>query len=295
MIDSAQRPGWWQASDGNWYPPEAHPDPSRRPGWWQASDGNWYPPESQPGPALQMPPRPTPPAQSYTQFLQPTAPKKQSKPWWRRWWAITLGAFIVLIVIAAIASPPDDSAVQSESRADSNDSADVEDGASPVDEQAGPVGSRDQPVPIGQPTTITMDTFGDADGSVWTLTVTGTGSDYTQAVAAENQFNEPPEAGKTFYAVPVSLTLESADKEPLSVFINLQFEFFGPSTLSIVSDGFSEGCGVTPGELDPFKEVFVGGTISGVVCYAVANEDAAAGVLLTVDSIEGDRLFVATN
>lgn len=25
MTDAAQGPGWWQASDGGWYPPEAHP------------------------------------------------------------------------------------------------------------------------------------------------------------------------------------------------------------------------------------------------------------------------------
>ena len=49
-------PGWWMASDGNWYPPEAVPAPrppqppppppesSPSPGWWKASDGNWYPP-----------------------------------------------------------------------------------------------------------------------------------------------------------------------------------------------------------------------------------------------------------
>src|ERR1700683_3506192 len=25
MSDEAQGPGWWQASDGRWYPPESHP------------------------------------------------------------------------------------------------------------------------------------------------------------------------------------------------------------------------------------------------------------------------------
>jgi hypothetical protein len=53
-------PGWWLASDGNWYAPElaesaasehaleAAPiePPPPAPGWWLASDGNWYPPES---------------------------------------------------------------------------------------------------------------------------------------------------------------------------------------------------------------------------------------------------------
>jgi len=72
---TAPAPGWWLASDGNWYPPEPDaapvpsapspapgdspwvsneqaqwtPDPSPAtapaPGWWLASDGNWYPPE----------------------------------------------------------------------------------------------------------------------------------------------------------------------------------------------------------------------------------------------------------
>ena len=25
MSDTSQGPGWWQASDGKWYPPETHP------------------------------------------------------------------------------------------------------------------------------------------------------------------------------------------------------------------------------------------------------------------------------
>jgi hypothetical protein len=26
MSDATQGPGWWQAADGKWYPPEQHPD-----------------------------------------------------------------------------------------------------------------------------------------------------------------------------------------------------------------------------------------------------------------------------
>jgi len=48
-IDMQRPPGWWQASDGHWYPPEQLPSPvSPQPGWWQASDGRWYPPAGQP-------------------------------------------------------------------------------------------------------------------------------------------------------------------------------------------------------------------------------------------------------
>jgi len=58
MSDVAQGPGWWQASDGRWYPPELYPsapaypqpadDPSRprsgaQPGWWPAPGAYAYP------------------------------------------------------------------------------------------------------------------------------------------------------------------------------------------------------------------------------------------------------------
>jgi hypothetical protein len=64
MSDVAQGQGWWQASDGKWYPPEQHPNyqppvpattmpvaypaPTQTPppGYWQGTDGNWYPPQA---------------------------------------------------------------------------------------------------------------------------------------------------------------------------------------------------------------------------------------------------------
>jgi len=65
MSDVPQGDGWWQASDGKWYPPtQPAGDPAAPstgfaptaqatgqppgPGWWMASDGNWYPPQQAP-------------------------------------------------------------------------------------------------------------------------------------------------------------------------------------------------------------------------------------------------------
>ncbi|MGZ4759398.1 MAG: hypothetical protein ACXV95_10100, partial [Acidimicrobiales bacterium] len=45
--DEAPEPGWWLAADGRWYPPVESVDPPE-PGWWLAADGRWYPPESLP-------------------------------------------------------------------------------------------------------------------------------------------------------------------------------------------------------------------------------------------------------
>ncbi len=159
---------------------------------------------------------------------------------------------------------------------------------------SGPAGSRSNPIPIGEPTAITFDTFGDADGSGWTLLVTGPGGDITDEVVAHNPFNDPPPDGHVFYGVPVSLTLESADKEPLSLLANTQLEFYAPVSLEIVGAALIEGCGVVPEAFDLFEEVFVGGTIAGTVCFTVPADDVAAGVLLTLDEIEQGRLFLAT-
>lgn len=156
------------------------------------------------------------------------------------------------------------------------------------------VGSREDPIPLGEPATITLNAIGDADKSTWTLTVDGPGEDITQTILDENQFNDPPPEGQMFYGVPVTLTLTDADKEPLSILFNLQLEYFGPSSLSIIDQLSSDGCGVAPNQIDVTKEVFIGGAISGVMCYAVSNQDVEGGILITTDDIDGDRLFMAT-
>jgi len=43
--EEAPEPGWWLAADGRWYPPVESADPPE-PGWWLAADGRWYPPET---------------------------------------------------------------------------------------------------------------------------------------------------------------------------------------------------------------------------------------------------------
>lgn len=57
MSDQSQGPGWWVASDGNWYPPESHPDfrppppPTSRPTDTPPSSaplGGWSAPASTP-------------------------------------------------------------------------------------------------------------------------------------------------------------------------------------------------------------------------------------------------------
>lgn len=98
MSDTSRGPGWWQASDGNWYPPETHPD--------------YRPASSLPPPAFDPPTaqQPVPP-------MLPPLPTagtpgvnvaKAKKPWWRRWWAITLAVFIALVILGNLLPAPED-------------------------------------------------------------------------------------------------------------------------------------------------------------------------------------------
>ncbi|MEQ8717116.1 MAG: hypothetical protein RIE08_05850, partial [Acidimicrobiales bacterium] len=164
----------------------------------------------------------------------------------------------------------------------------------PTEEPTPEPGSRENPFPVGEPVTFTVDFFGDLDNSVWTLTVTAPGSDISGAIAAENQFNDPPPEGTVFYGIPISLTLESGDKEPLSPGFGIEFEYFGAETLAIIDFGIDTSCGVEPDPFEGFDEVFAGGTLTGTICYATPIDDVEAGVLLTLDSNEGDRLFLAS-
>lgn len=88
MSDTSQGYGWWQAADGKWYPPEAHPD---------------FRPAT---PTLAAPVL-RPPTQPYSQVLQArVAAPTPKKPLWRRWWFITAAVVLVVAVIASIAAPP---------------------------------------------------------------------------------------------------------------------------------------------------------------------------------------------
>lgn len=249
MSDATQGEGWWQASDGKWYPPHLHPSTP------------WYdrPPQV---------PVPTP---------------SNSGPWWRHWWVAVVGLVVLLTALGAIAGV--DETDQAVSRPASPDVGDAEDAATP---SAAP-GTLSSPFRIGEAATFRVRAIGDADHSVWSLVVDEPGTDITRLVISENVFNPTPDEGSLFFGVPVSLTLVDAGKEPLDTFWNIDFEAVGRSSKSVSDVGFF-GCGIVPGGFDRNQQVFIGGTISGVMCFEVSSEDFEAGVVLTVD--ERDRVFL---
>ncbi|MFT7650682.1 MAG: hypothetical protein ACI8Y4_005456 [Candidatus Poriferisodalaceae bacterium] len=111
-------------------------DVSQGDGWWQASDGKWYPPQEQP--AVAPPPPPTPTAMA----APPEADKK--KPLWRRRWFLVILALVVIVVIAGIASSSSEdesddagsnnSDSQETSQDDATSAPDTDDDAAPSEE-----------------------------------------------------------------------------------------------------------------------------------------------------------------
>lgn len=96
MSDQSGGPGWWQASDDRWYPPELHPD--------------YRPPASPPPPPPPAPPvmrpastpwaaPPIPPVAA----PPPAPPTVAQKPWYRRTgWVVTWVVLGLVVVLAAV-------------------------------------------------------------------------------------------------------------------------------------------------------------------------------------------------
>jgi hypothetical protein len=201
-------------------------------------------------------------------------------------------AIIVMILILAACETEEDATTSTEPEASVEEEFTLNFDPPAEEEAPEELGARSNPVPLGESFSVTLDTFGDADGSVWTAVVTGPGSDLTSQITADG-WNSPPDDGKVFYGVPVSMTLEEAKKEPLSTLFNVDLGFFGPSTMQ--SHVTMLGCGFdVPDGFETMKDVFIGGTITGVVCHEIPVEDATDELLFTLE-VEGGFVFMATS
>jgi len=57
---------------------------------------------------------------------------------------------------------------------------------------------------------------------------------------------------------------------------------------------FAQNCGVTPGEVDTFADVFAGGSAAGVLCFVVPAEDVGTLVLYASALFDDEYSFFAT-
>jgi hypothetical protein len=136
--------------------------------------------------------------------------------------------------------------------------------------------SRVSPTPVGTGADV---------GEGWTLTVAGPVSDITDAVMAENEFNDPPPDGFRFMGVDVVYAYGgSGAGSPFEITTRA----VDRSNLSLSSD-----CGVTPGQIDISNDIFSGGSVTGTVCF-VAPTGSSGLVLYATAGFGGKPVMFAT-
>jgi hypothetical protein len=142
------------------------------------------------------------------------------------------------------------------------------------------LGTRANPIPIGDAARI-----GD-----WSIAVQRVAPEGTEAVLAENQFNDPPQDGRQFFLINLAATFSGANSG--SVLGDLRFQAVGESNVAYTT--YDPSCGVVPNELD-FTEVFSGGTIEGNICFQIESGDEQS-LLLYIEpgfSLEEERIWFA--
>ena len=112
------------------------------------------------------------------------------------------------------------------------------------------------------------------------LRVVGLTPNADEAVAEENQFNDPPDAGHQFFMVELEATYVGAESGQVSR--NIRSRVLGE--LNVARDTFDAYCGVFPDPISESGEAFPNGTVSGNECWSVATVEVDSLMLMVEDS-----------
>lgn len=179
---------------------------------------------------------------------------------------------------ASVAPPTVASSVETE--------APAVDTTAPAEETGGDVGTRENPVPLGQSADV---------GGGWTLTVNSVNLNANDEVAAANEFNEPPPDGDVYVVVNITATFNGEGSDTAGVDIAA----LGEGTNAVSGAGTSEKYAVAPDPIyDGFVEVFSGGTTEGNVVLEVPTADIDTLVLIGQSFLsfnDSDRKFFAVS
>jgi hypothetical protein len=147
----------------------------------------------------------------------------------------TIGTVVGVVVFLTVASDAfNDAFHKSDLSASSPTSADAsEDGNQP--------GSRENPLPIGE--TVT--------NQDWDVTL-GAPREAWAEIAAEHQFNDPPNAGMEYWVVPITATYTGNDTGNTA--FNISVKFVGSDNRT-----YDDRCGVIRAPLDDVGELYKGG------------------------------------
>lgn len=147
------------------------------------------------------------------------------------------------------------------------------------------LGTRNSPVPLGQAQAV---------GTDWQVTVVGVDTNATSKVLAENQFNDPPAAGRQFVIVRVAAKYVGNDTG--TPWVDLETRFYGSTGNTYAT--YTDSCGVIPDPLRDVGELYPGATGTGNQCFAVPTDQITGGAVIIDDNSSYDnstRRFFAIN
>ena len=117
------------------------------------------------------------------------------------------------------------------------------------------------------------------------MQITDVDVDAWSEIEAENQFNDPPVAGRRYvmWTMVVENVRGSPDESERAYYLD-----FSAVVSGVLYDPFSTGasCGVIPNTLR--SELFLGGRIEGNFCLSVPTDDSDLTLLYEADHTDGD-------
>ncbi len=157
--------------------------------------------------------------------------------------------------------------------------AESDGGEDKVDDAA--EGTRENPYPIGSV----------IKGDEWTITVNNVNLDANEAVADENEFNEPPSDGNVFILVNVTAEYTGDDSQGSTPWVTVEYVTVDGNTIATHDD--ETMMTVAPDALDTLTTLYSGASISGNLVLSVPADTAADGVLAVTPDLLSDKVFVA--
>ncbi|WP_010523889.1 DUF4352 domain-containing protein [Nesterenkonia sp. F] len=142
----------------------------------------------------------------------------------------------------------------------------------------GEPGTRENPYPLGA----------EISTSDWTVTVDGVDLDATDAVLAENEFNEAPAEGRTYILVDVTAQYTGDDSEGSMPMLSVAYVSPEGNTF----DG-TEMSAVAPDSFDSMSTLYEGASTSGNIALQVPADGVEDGTLRVSPSMLADDVFVA--
>ncbi|GAA1824810.1 hypothetical protein GCM10009771_25250 [Nesterenkonia flava] len=139
-------------------------------------------------------------------------------------------------------------------------------------------GTRENPYPLGA----------EISSGDWTVTINSVDLDATDAVMAENQFNDAPADGHLYLLVNVTAQYTGNDPEGSMPWVTVEYVSPQGNTFDA-----AESFAVAPDALDSTGTLYEGASATGNIALSVPAEEVEAGVLSVRPDLFSEKVFVS--